>query len=272
MAAEKNAYILGTELAELNRLGYQHQVWSSEARKAWKKAGFSLGNKLLDLGSGPGFCSLELAYLVGATGKVSAIDKSPIFISFLENIVKHRSLDNVDCLCKDFLDLDLEEDSLDGVYHRWALAWTDEVPSILAKLRNGLKQGAHLVSHEYYDWSTFQIHPSSDALNASISAALRAWGEMEGNINIGQKLPSMLEKNGFEMVSSRIISKLARPNDMTWYWPKTFFQVYLPKLVERGFLNENVRIQAMMDFDKLEASTSTTLLCPSVIEIIARRV
>lgn len=271
MLEEKNAYILGTELEELNRLGYQHQVWSEEARKAWRQAGFSYGHDILDLGSGPGFCSLELAYLVGESGQVMAIDKSPSFISFLENITQQRSLKNVKCQCGDFLDLELEAESLDGVYHRWALAWTDHVSDILKKVRRGMKPGAHFVSHEYYDWSTFQIHPSTEALNSSIVAARKAWEEMEGDINIGRRLPSLLEENGFELVSTRILSKLANPGDMTWHWPKTFFQVYLPKLVERGYLDENVRILAMKDFEELQGSSATTLLCPSVIEIIARK-
>ncbi len=269
MSQEKNAYILGTELEELNRLGYQHQVWSEDARKAWRQAGFSYGDHILDLGSGPGFCSLELAYLVGGQGQITAIDKSPSFISFLENISQQRSLEHIKCQCGDFLDLQLASESLDGVYHRWALAWTDAVSEILKKVREGMKQGAHLVSHEYYDWSTFQIHPSTDALNTSILAARRAWEEMEGDINIGRRLPRMLEESGFELVGTRIISKLATPGDMIWHWPKTFFQVYLPKLVERAYLDENVRLQAMKDFDKLQRSSSTTLLCPSVIEIIA---
>lgn len=271
MPSDKNAYILGTELQELNRLGYQHQVWSEEARKGWATAGFSYGDHLLDLGSGPGFCSLELAYLVGEQGQVTSIDKSPTFISFLENIAHQRSLKNISCQCNDFMDLDIEDESLDGVYHRWALAWTDQVPAILSKLRKGMKQGAQLVSQEYYDWSTFQIHPATDALNSSIRAALKAWEDMEGNINVGRDLPRILQQNGFELRSSRIIAKLARPDDMTWHWPKTFFHIYLPKLVERGFLDEQVRIQAMKDFDMLQRSSDTTLFCPSVVEVIARK-
>jgi len=33
---EKNAYILGTDKEEFNRLGIQHQVWASEAQKGWE--------------------------------------------------------------------------------------------------------------------------------------------------------------------------------------------------------------------------------------------
>ena len=43
-------YVLGTEQAELYRLGLQHQVWSAEARRGWELGGFRAGHTLLDLG------------------------------------------------------------------------------------------------------------------------------------------------------------------------------------------------------------------------------
>ena len=73
---ESNAYILGTELAELHRLGLQHQVWAEEACKGWDLAGFTDGQTLLDLGCGPGYCTTELAFIVGEKGKVYGVDKS----------------------------------------------------------------------------------------------------------------------------------------------------------------------------------------------------
>ena len=83
---EQNAYILGTELQELHRLGYQHQIWSSEARKAWDTAEFSYGQRLLDLGCGPGFCTVEMAYLVGEEGSVLGVDKSQAYIDYLNKL------------------------------------------------------------------------------------------------------------------------------------------------------------------------------------------
>jgi len=59
---EKNAYILGTEREELHRLGLQHQVWASEAREAWKLAEIGHGQRVLDLGCGPGFCTPSRLY------------------------------------------------------------------------------------------------------------------------------------------------------------------------------------------------------------------
>ena len=83
---EENAYILGTDQEELHRLGVQHQVWASEAQQGWINAGFTRGHHLLDLGSGPGFCTKELAFICGKEGSVTAIDRSAHFTEFLKKI------------------------------------------------------------------------------------------------------------------------------------------------------------------------------------------
>ncbi len=41
---ENDAYILGTDQEELDRLKIQHQVWRSEAERGWKLANFKSGN------------------------------------------------------------------------------------------------------------------------------------------------------------------------------------------------------------------------------------
>lgn len=270
MSTEKNAYILGTDYAELNRLGFQHQVWSSEARQAWQSAGFSKGQKILDLGSGPGFCSVELAYMVGDEGEVVAVDKSLEYLNYIAKLSALRQL-NIKTIHSDFKDLDLGGHQFDCIYHRWALAWTDGVPDILEKLYDSLKPGGRIVSHEYYDWKTLQVEPHKPNLSTAISAALKAWNDMEGDINIGRHLPKMLINAGFNIKATRLMPKLATPQDLSWHWPKSFFNIYFPKLAERGYLSETEVKLALEDFNQLESTQGATLFCPILIEIIAEK-
>ncbi len=160
MSQESNAYILGTDQAELHRLGLQHQVWSTEARRSWEIADFGPGQTILDLGCGPGFCSTELAYMVGEYGKIIAVDKSPAYITHLRSLSKLQGLD-IECHALDFQDLELKPNSLDGIYCRWALAWVDEVDNIVERLCHALQPGGAMVFQEYYDWSTLQTNPES---------------------------------------------------------------------------------------------------------------
>jgi len=268
MEREDNSYILGTEREELHRLGLQHQVWAGESRQAWKTAEFSEGQTILDLGCGPGFCTMELAYIVGQHGKVIGVDKSKVFTDFLHQQSLHHGL-NIDIQNVDFDNMDIVESSLDGVYSRWALAWINNPEQIVHNLSKAMKSGAVFVAHEYYDWATLQTEPSLPGLNKGIAAALRSFLEQESNINIGKKLPQIFYENDLEVISVRPLSKLAAPHDLAWQWPKSFFHVYFPKLIDKGLISKAEVEAALNDVEELEYKNGSTILCPHMIEVIA---
>ena len=84
MKPDETEYVLGTDRAELERLGLQHQLWLAQATAAWERAGFRRGHQILDVGCGPGFATLDLAQRVGRRGKVVAVDISHRFLTHLE--------------------------------------------------------------------------------------------------------------------------------------------------------------------------------------------
>jgi predicted methyltransferase len=61
------------EASELARLGFQHRVWSKETTDLLKRAGFSPGHTVLDIGCGPGYLSADLSALVGPEGQIMAV-------------------------------------------------------------------------------------------------------------------------------------------------------------------------------------------------------
>jgi len=267
---ESNAYILGTERQELYRLGLQHQVWTSEAQHGWSLADFSAGQTLLDLGCGPGFCTKELAFIAGQTGKVIGIDKSAQYINYLKEVATLHSL-NIEGIHSDFNNMQLQPDSIDGMYCRWALAWLPNPEVILEKVKKALKTKGKMVIHEYYDWSTHQTEPRKNGLAKAIAAALKSFKDSDGEIDIGRKLPSILEAMDMEIINVRMMTKLARPKDIAWHWPKSFYETYFPKLVEYNYLNEQEVAIALREMNELEQLKEATLFCPSMVEVIAEK-
>ncbi len=268
--SENNAYILGTDHQELHRLGVQHQVWASEAQLGWNLASFNAGNTLLDLGSGPGFCSKELAYIAGDSGKVIAVDKSPAYIQHVKELAELHQL-NIEGICADFSKMELTPNSLDGMYCRWAMAWVPNPEEILRKVLDALKPGGKMVLHEYYDWSTHQTEPKLEGLSKGIAAAYKSFGDMDAELNIGRHLPGILSGLGMKITSTRVMSKLATPSDFEWQWPKSFYKSYFPRLAELGYLTEKEVLTALKDLNILEKTPGATLCCPLMIEVVAEK-
>ena len=268
---ENNAYILGTDTQELHRLGVQHQIWASEAHQGWNQAKFTEGHTILDLGCGPGFCSQELGYLVGAKGKVIGVDLSKTFIKHLQHIAQSHKLP-IQGVVSDFNNMSLVPNSLDGMYCRWALAWLENPDEILQKTHTALKPGGRMVIHEYYDWTTHQTQPFKPKLDRAIKAAMQSFSDSKGEINIGRELPQILRDLGMRVSHIRPMLKMATAQDVTWQWPKTFYLSYFPRLITAGYLTHQEVAQALEELTQLENTPGATLCCPLMVEVIAQKV
>lgn len=267
---ENDAYILGTDQEELRRLEIQHKVWQSEAERGWKLAGFKTGDSLLDLGCGPGYCSMELANIVGKTGEVIGVDQSDAFIKYLEHLKNQKTLP-IRPLLATFDELYLENKSLDGIYCRWALAWIPNPKEILAKLKRYLKPGSKVVIQEYYYWTSHRTQPEKPNLKKAISAALKSFKESESEIDVGKHLHQWFDELGMKITNARLMPKLATPSSDAWKWPKTFYESYFPRLIKMGYLTNQDIDNAFSDLKDLEKLHYATLWAPLMIEVIAEK-
>lgn len=265
-----NDYILGTDREELYRLGIQHQIWASEAHYGWKEAGFTQGNTILDLGCGPGFCAKELGFIVGPKGKVIAVDKSKPYIDYLDKTAALHGL-NIQTINTDFADLRLESNSLDGAYCRWAMAWQTQVPPILKKVLDALKPGGVFVLHEYYDWTTHQTSPSLPNIKKAIAACHKSFEDAGGDISIGRKLPMILSELGAEVRYIRPMTKISTPDKLSWQWPRSFYEVYFPKIVDMGHITNSEMYAAFAELEKIEQTPGASLFCPMMVEVAVEK-
>src|SRR5213592_1014975 len=88
-------YVLGTHNEELARLGLQHRVWRPVVLDCWQKAGITVGKRILDLGAGPGYATVDLAEIVGPSGEVVALERSGNFVNAMRESIRRRGLTNV---------------------------------------------------------------------------------------------------------------------------------------------------------------------------------
>jgi len=264
-------YVLGTHDEENARLLLQHRVWRSRALDAWRRAGFTVGQTLLDLGCGPGHAAVDLAEIVGPSGRIVAIDRSRRFLDSLEATRRQRGLDQITPLELDLNTAGPPPGAADGVWARWVFAFVKQPRELLARVGGALKRGGVLVVHEYFDYRTWRLAPRSPEIEEFVRVVMESWRADGGEPDIGLDLPGWLEELGFSTTSLRPIIDVVPPSNFVWQWPAGFIRVGLDRLVELGHLTAERARTIAEALAAREAAPHTLMVTPALLEIIAVR-
>ncbi len=119
-------YVLGTHDEELARLGLQHRVWRPVVLDCWQRAGVTVGKRVLDVGAGPGYATIDLAEIVGPSGQVVALERSENFIRAMEQTCHSRSLANVKIHQLDLVTDELPKRNYDFSWCRWVMSFVND--------------------------------------------------------------------------------------------------------------------------------------------------
>jgi SAM-dependent methyltransferase len=268
---EEREYLLGTDADELRRLGFQHQLWAREAAEGWERGGFGPGHRLLDVGCGPGYATLDLARLVGERGHVTGVDVSERFVGHLLARAAAGRIGHVSAEVRDVEALELDAASLDGAYARWVLCFLRRPERVVQAVARGLRPGGRLVVHDYSNYTALQLAPESPAFARVIAAVDASWRDGGGDPNVGARLPAMMEAAGLRVVSIRPLLRIARPGSALWEWPRTFFDNYLPSLVRGGYLSDEERGAFHEAWAARSADPAAFFATPPMVEVVGER-
>jgi SAM-dependent methyltransferase len=263
-------YILGTHEEEIMRLGLQHRVWRPRALDAWRRAGFTRGQTIVDLGCGPGYASVDLAEIVGPTGRVIAIDRSKRFLEHCARMQSRLGLENITRIETDLESGDPDIGEADGVWCRWIFAFVKSPEDLVKRMTKKIRPGGCIVLHEYFDYSTWRMAPRSPEIEEFVEVVMKSWRASGGEPDIGLLLPRWLKEEGFSITHLQPIIDIVPADNYVWQWPKAFITSNLARLVELGMLSEERSETMAGAFASCEKSPGTLLITPAVVEIIAR--
>ena len=265
-------YLLGSSEREIERLAYQNEVWSEATVELWKAAGISYGQTVVDLGCGPGFCTFNLAHLVGSDGHIFAVDASEKFAALIEEKMKLNALRNVSFHKHDASELtDIEDNSADAVFARWLFCFLENPEKTLVEIKRILKPGGRLIVFDYFNYRAANIFPRKDALAELFRAYLEIVTRHRGSYNIGELLPEMLVRNEFEIESLTPVCRIARPHTRHWKWVELFNQVSVPALVEQGIWSEKQREDFETAWQETSENPAAFFFTPPMIGIVAKK-
>ncbi|PYJ46246.1 MAG: hypothetical protein DME85_11735 [Verrucomicrobia bacterium] len=264
-------YILGTHQEEISRLGLQHNVWRPVVLDCWKRAGVTAGKRVLDVGAGPGYAAVDLAEIVGRRGKVIALERSRNFVDALREIIRVRSLDNVQIHEIDLMTDDLPAGDYDFAWCRWVVSFVNDPALLIQKLGRVMPKGSLSIFHEYGHYETWRFFPRLQMQERFREHVIATWHESGGEPDGVARLPELLSKNGFIIRSGRPHVFCLRPNDYMWQWPATFIEIYLPRLIQMGRIDQEFADKVRADLVSAEKDRNALMLTPLVLEIVAER-
>jgi ubiquinone/menaquinone biosynthesis C-methylase UbiE len=154
------------------------------------------GERVLDVGCGPGFFVEELLHDVGAEGAVVGVDTSPQMLA----AAAHRCAahGNVDFRAGDATALPVEEAAFDAALCVQVLEYVADPTVALAQMHRALRPGGRVVVWDI-DWGTVSWH-SEDPQR--MQRVLRAWDAHLTHPSLPRTLGARLRAAGFTQIAA----------------------------------------------------------------------
>jgi arsenite methyltransferase len=172
------------------------------------------GERLLDLGCGPGYLAIDLAGAVGERGHVTAVDPSEAMLAVAREEVAARGVgDRVTVTSGEAGRLPLEDRSVDGVTVVQVLEHLDDVPGALDEVHRVLRPGGRLVVVDT-DWRSCVWHTDD---RDRTDRVLRAWEQRFAHPDLPARLPGLLTDAGFVAVTVEALPLVNTRTDVDTY-------------------------------------------------------
>ena len=146
--AEPDTYLLGRSEGEEARLKRQIADLAEDSRAHLEKVGIKPGERVVDLGCGPGGVLGLLAERVGPTGSVVGIERSPHFAEVARRFVRENGWTQVEVRVGDASDTGLPRASFDGAHARLVLVTVPNPEKIVREMVSLVRPGGWVASYE----------------------------------------------------------------------------------------------------------------------------
>jgi ubiquinone/menaquinone biosynthesis C-methylase UbiE len=152
------------------------------------------GERVLDVGCGPGFYCAELVEEVGPEGVVVGVDASPQMLGLAKR--RCQRYGNVELHHADLTALAVTGPSFDAALCVQVLEYVPDVAAGLTQIRGALRPGGRVVVWDV-DWATVSWHSLHPGRMARV---LRTWEEHLAHPSLPRVLAPALRAAGFEQV------------------------------------------------------------------------
>ena len=193
--ATPHPYPLGHSERELERLAVQARDLAAHTTVLFRRAGISAGHRVLDLGCGTGDVSFIAAEIVGPSGHVVGIDRSPAAIDAARERARRVGHLNVTFKVGYVEDLAIGGE-FDVIVGRLVLMYLPDPVKALRGLQRLLRPHGLVVLQEG-DPKTIDSEPECPLVSQIRSWMVAAFERTGCSTNMGSQLGTVLHKAGY---------------------------------------------------------------------------
>ncbi|HSP45667.1 MAG TPA: methyltransferase domain-containing protein [Chthoniobacterales bacterium] len=238
MANSDADYVLGTHDEEVARLGLQHRVWRPIATECWRRAGITSSSRVIDVGAGPGYATVDLAEIVGPTGEVLAVERSARFLEVAKQSCAVRRLSQVRFQEADLMDHPLGPLNFDYAWCRWVASFVSSPEKLINNIAGALRPGGLAIFHEYSHYETFRLAPRRPAVESFAEEVMKSWRAAGGEPDVALQFPRLFAAAGLEVIEVHPRALTVSPRSYVWQWPASFIEINLVRMRELGRVTE----------------------------------
>lgn len=236
--AETDSYLLGRADAEAERLTRQIVTLGSDSEAQLDRIGIKHGEKVIDLGCGPGGVLHLLAERVGKRGHVLGIDRGRHFVELAQGFVKSRGLTQVEVREGDAYDTGLPRASFDGGHMRLLLVNVPEPERAVRELVALVRPGGWVASFEA-DYLPCCCDPPLPALDRLMEAYAAYACAQKIDLAVGRRMHRMFREAGVTDISvDAIVHVFPEDHERRWFQKRLIDNVS-ERMLEGGFITRD---------------------------------
>lgn len=193
-----------------------HQWRTSQNSAAFLLPYLVAGQRLLDVGCGPGTVTVDLARIL-APGPVTGIDIAADVIEVARTSLKDRDVTNVSFEVGDVYDLSFDDESFDVVYAHQVLQHLSDPVAALTEMRRVLRPQDLLAVREG-DYGAFGWSPDDPRLERWMQIYQELTRMNGADANAGRHLHAWVRRAGYSLVDvSSSNWTFFRPEERAWW-------------------------------------------------------
>eukprot|EP00927_Polykrikos_kofoidii_P049084 TRINITY_DN43215_c0_g1_i1.p1 TRINITY_DN43215_c0_g1~~TRINITY_DN43215_c0_g1_i1.p1 ORF type:complete len:366 (+),score=61.79 TRINITY_DN43215_c0_g1_i1:77-1099(+) len=217
---------------------YQTPDVVAQRRAMLSMLGLSDGQRVLDVGCGPGLMLQELAVEVGHKGRAEGVDTSQAMCDVAS--ARLASVPNASVKIGSATELGFPDETFDAVVLSQVLLYVQDVPLALAEVRRVLRPGGRLIICDT-DWDSLVVNTGDKPQFERIRTACCSTFV---DAHLPPKLPGLLTSGGFTIDAVRTVPMIGAgnvPSDGSSFMSHWAFEVVEEKARSYGLPESEIR-------------------------------